>query len=163
MIVKVKLGSDKKWGFLEKYESYWYKDRGYVKALVGLSMNKTLSKPYVYRGGDFVGLDIIDNEVGVDRYVKAKKPFYSMLSGGFIVVLKSYIDLSSGKGIYIPDKSSYEVYVVNKILEGGNEVALKRVIDVPEAFRDIVEEPLRVLAESMGDREKFLKSRLNQV
>ena len=159
MLLKVKVDNNRTWGFLEKYEDYWHYGKGYVKALVGVKADRTLSTPYVYRGGEFISLDKIEEEMGIDRYIKAKKPFYSMIDGCFVVVLKAYVDFNND--IYIPEKSTYEVYVPNisNVTRDGT-IALKKVLDVPKEFRSIVEEPLRILGESRGDREKFLRSRL---
>ena len=159
MLVKVKADKNKNWGFLEQYDSYYYEGKGYVKALVGVKIDKTLTMPYVYRGEEFISLDLIDAEVGIDRYIKAKKPFYSMIEGCFIVVLKAVVDYT--KKEYIPEKSTFELYTPNlNSSDLKDRIPLKKVLDVPVEVRTLVEEPLRLLGESFGNREQFLRSRI---
>lgn len=160
MIIKAKCSKSNKWGFVEKYEVYSYNTKGYIKALVSVTVDGKLSPVYVFRGDEFISLDVIDKEVGIDRYLKAKKPFYSRLNSGFVVILKAEVDFA--ERVYIPEKSTFEVYTLNgnpSNLDKG--LPFKRILDVPKEFADIVKEPLRVLGESFGDREAFLRRRLN--
>lgn len=160
MLVKAKCSKTKEWGFVEKYESYRYNGKGYVKALTSVTNEGKLAPVYVYRGEEFISLPVIDEEVGVDRYLKAKKPFYSKLKEGFLVVLKAEVDFV--ERTFIPEKSTFEVYTLNGTpsnIEKG--LPFKKVLDVPKEFADVVEEPLRVLGESFGDREEFLRRRMN--
>ena len=156
MLVKVRRSKSNEWGFLEKYESYSYKGNGYVRALCSVNTNGELCPSYIFKGEEFVPLSKSDEGVSIERYIKAKKPFYSKVKNCFIVLLKAEVNFETGE--YFPEKSTFEVYVSN-----GNPLPtglpLKRVIDVPKQFYDIVEEPLRLLGESMGDRSKFLRGR----
>lgn len=159
MLLKARCSKNNEWGFLEKYDVYRYNDTGYVKALCSVTSDKILAPVYAFRGEEFIPLVDIDEEVGIDRYVKAKKPFYSKLKEGFVVVLKAEVNFRTKE--YLPEKSTYEVYTINgipgKVEEG---IHFKRVKEVPKEFADVVEEPLRLLGESMGDRVKFLRSRI---
>jgi len=160
MLVKAKCSRSKDWGFVEKFEVYRYDTRGYVKALTSVTSEGKLAPAYVFRGEEFISLQEIDEEVGIDRYIKAKKPFYSKLKEGFLVVLKAQIDFADR--VYIPEKSTFEVYTLNGTpnnIEKG--LPFKKVLDVPKEFADIVAEPLRILGESFGDREEFLRRRMN--
>lgn len=160
MLVKVRCSDNKEWGFLEKYDSYRYNDTGYVRAVTSVTVDKKLAPCYAFKGDKFIPLREIEETVGIGKYIKAKKPFYSKLNQGYLVVLKAEVDFRNK--VYFADKSTFEVYVLNGApsnIESG--VAFKRLLNVPKEFRDLVEEPLRVLGESFGDREKFLKERLD--
>lgn len=161
MIIKTKV-ENKEWGFLEKFWNYTRGSKRLVKSLTTVTKDGELGRSYVVRGGKFVPLEVIDKEVGIDRYIKAKKPFYSKLRGNFIVLLKVRVDILTGE--YYRDTSGYELYVVNgdtsNIVDG--ELPFKRVRNVPKEFDGLLEEPMRLLAESRGDREKFLRSRLRE-
>lgn len=160
MIVKARRSKGNEWGFLEKYETYQYYDKGHIKALTSVTVNGELAPVYAFRGEDFIPLKDIDEEVGISRYIKAKKPFYSKIREGFVVVLTAKVDFKNK--IYIPEESTYELYTLNgapgDISKG---LPFKKVLDVPKEFIDIVQEPLRQLGESFGDREAFLRSRLH--
>lgn len=160
MLVKTRCSKNKEWGFLEKYEKYQYGKTGYVKALTAVTMDKCLAPAYVFRGDDFVPLQVIDEEVGIDKYIKAKKPFYSKIKEGFVVVLKAEVDFVNK--IYYPEKSTYEVYTMNgNPVDVKSGLPFKKVLDLPKEFDNVVKEPLRLLGESFGDREKFLRGRIN--
>lgn len=159
MLIKARVDKNGEWGFLEKYEWYKYYNTGYVKALVGITLDRKLTKPFVYKGKEFVPLKEIDETVGLDKYIKAKKPFYSKVKDCFIVELKAAVNFETGE--YIPDKSSFEFYTPNGNPNKAEELPFKRVLEVPSEFRNFLEEPLRLLGESLGDREKFLRSRMN--
>lgn len=160
MILKAKCSKSKEWGFVEKYDVYRYNSKGYVKALTSVTMEGELAPVFAFKGEEFVPLGIIDTEVGIDRYLKAKKPFYAKLNKGFLVVLKANVDFANR--VYIPEESTFEVFTIN-----GNPgdlskgIPFKRVLDVPKEFAEIVKEPLRILGESFGDREVFLRGRIN--
>jgi len=159
MLVKVRSDKNNTWGFLERYETYQYRGIGYVKALVGVTVDKGLTPVWVFKGYEFISLETIDETVGINKYIKAKKPFYSRVSDCFIVELKAGVDFKNKK--YYPEKSTFELYMLNgKPVGDGKTLPFKKVLDVPQEFRSIVEEPLKLLGESLGDREKFLRSRL---
>lgn len=160
MLVKVRRDKNMEWGFLEKYSSYSYKGKGYVKALVGINIEKgCLSPVFVYKEEKFVPLSTIEETVGIDKYIKAKKPFYSKIKTGFIVELKASVNFVTKE--YYPNESSFEVYTVNGPLNTSTgQMPFKKVLDVPLQFRRVVEGPLRLLGESFGDRSEFLRSRL---
>lgn len=160
MIIKARKSKENEWGFLESYRSYDYDGKGYVEALTAVTMNGELAPVYAFRGERFVPLEVIEEEVGIARYIKAKKPFYSKIREGFVVVLNAKVDFNNK--VYLPDESTYEVYTLNGSPEDVSKgLPFKKVLDVPKEFIDIVQEPLRLLGESFGDREVFLRSRLH--
>lgn len=159
MIVKARKSKNNEWGLLEKYEAYRHFDKGYIKAITAVTVGKSLAPCYVYRGEEFIPISQIEDEVGLSKYIKAKKPFYFKAKEGFLVVLKARVDFRNK--VYIPEESTFEVYTVNGSPSNIDDgIPFKRVLDVPEEFKDVVKEPLRILGESFGDKEKFLKSRL---
>lgn len=160
MLIKARCSKNNEWGFLEKYEVYSYNSKGYVKALTSIKMEGKLSPSFVFKGDEFVPLSVIEEEVGIDRYLKAKKPFYAKLNQGFVVLLKAEVDFANR--VYFPEKSTFEVYTLNgKPTDLNKGLPFKKVLDVPKEFADIVEEPLRVLGESFGDRAEFLRRRID--
>jgi len=159
MLIKARVDKNGEWGFLEKYEWYKYYNTGHIKALVGITLDRKLTPAFVYKGKEFIPIEDIDNTVGLNKYIKAKKPFYSKVKDCFIVELKAAVDFTTGE--YIPEKSSFELYTPNGNANKAGELPFKRVLDVPAEFRNFVEDPLRLLGESLGDREKFLRSRMN--
>lgn len=159
MIVKMRKSEDGKWCMLEKFERSVYTNVGYVKALVMIDSEGNISKPYVYRNKEFIPLKQIDEEMGISKYIKAKKPFYSDIRSGHLVELKAVIDFSTGT--YLPDKSEYSVYVSDSIPKDVSKgVYFRKVLNVPKEFDKLVENPLKLLGESLGVRETFLRSRL---
>ena len=159
MIVKTRKDKHNEWGFLEKYQSYNHMGNGYIKALVGVTLDKKLTPVFVYKGSEFVPLEEIENTMGIEKYIKAKKPFYSKVKNCFVVELKAVVNFRTKE--YFPEKSTFDVYTVNEITGNIDEgLPFKRVMGVPNEFRAVVEEPLRLLGESFGDRNKFLRSRL---
>ena len=160
MLIKARCSKGKEWGFLEKFEVYSYNSKGYVKALTSVTVEGKLAPSYAYKGDEFVPISVIDEEIGVDRYIKAKKPFYAKLNSGFLVVLKAEVDFANR--IYFSDKSSFEVYTLNgNPSDLSKGLPFKRVLDVPNEFVDIVREPLRILGETFGDRAEFLRRRVD--
>lgn len=160
MIIKARRSKSNVWGFLEKFESYRHYDKGYVKALAAVTMEGKLTPVYVFRGGEFVPLKDIDGEMGLEKYIKAKKPFYSKVKEGYVVQLKARVDYVNR--VYIPEESTFEVYVINGAPSNLSDgLPFKKVLNVPKEFEQVVKEPLRLLGESFGDREVFLKSRLS--
>lgn len=160
MLVKARKDKNNSWGFLEEYKVYQYYETGYIKALTSVTVDKRLAPVYVFRGEEFVPLEVIDSEMGISKYIKAKKPFYSKVNEGFLVVLKAEVNFKTRK--YFPEKSTFELYSLNDgaSIDISKGLPFSPVLDIPREFRNVVEEPLRLLGESFGDREKFLRGRL---
>ena len=61
----------------------------------------------------------------------------------------------------MPEKSEYSVYVSDSIPKDVSKgVYFRKVLNVPKEFDKLVENPLKLLGESLGVRETFLRSRL---
>ena len=159
MLLKIKGSDEKEWGFTEKYEVYNYDGKGYIKALTSVSLDRELCPCFAFKGGRFISAGEIEDEVGIARYIKAKKPFYSKFSSGYVVELKAYVDFVNKEYI----RGTFEVFIPNnnpKATDVDGTLSFKRVLNVPEEFNLIVKEPLEVLANSFGNREVFIKSRI---
>lgn len=157
MNLKVKKSKTNEWGFVESYRVYEPVGRGYIEAIVGITADGKFTKPYIYRGEEFIPLEEVDKEVSVSKYIKAKKPFYSKLADCFVVKMRASVYIYDKK--YYKDSSSFEVYTFNELSSLGDTVSFKKVLNVPEAINVIMEGLLRELGESFGDREKFLRGR----
>ena len=163
MKLVIRKGNDKGWGFVEKYQTSGANKNLYVKVIVGISPEGKMVEPYAFRGKEFISLRQIEEEVGIDKYIVAKKPFYSLLSDGFIASITTCFNYETGE--IIDKKSTYTVYeseswVVTSDTEG--ELSLRSIIKVPEAV-DTIKEIQKTIAETRGNREEFFKERLKEV
>ena len=106
--MKIQLRSDKhnRLGFVEKYNHYFYEDRR-VTVLGLADVGGYFSEPYVLRGDEFIPASQIEEEMGLEKYLKAKKPFYSVIGTGNIVVLAKISMTLGDNKVYIPEKSTY--------------------------------------------------------
>ena len=161
MEVTIRRDKNKEWGFVESFQKYQALDKGNIKVITSVSPEGKFAKPYVFRGGEFVPLEIIDQEIGISKYLKAKKPFYSRLTDGFIVYIKAGVDYE--KKEFLPESTEVIVYkTFTKVLSSPNEgkLLLVRVLDVPDRFSEMLNGLAKKVSECYGDRESFLKDRL---
>lgn len=144
MILKLKEDFAHKWCVVEKFNTYVYQDILNVSHIFNI-----FSEPMIYKGGFFSGLSMLDQKVGTAGYIKAKKPFYSILDeNSCLVEIKIKYD-KSGNMINL------EVYLLKPLSTNGNELYVQRVKSnfiLPGEFKNI-------LIESKGDREIFLNKR----
>ena len=112
MIVKARKSKNNEWGLLEKYEAYRHFDKGYIKATTAVTVEKALAPCYAYRGEEFIPISQIDDEVGLDKYIKAKKPFYFKAKEGILEI---------DPDAFITITDSYQVY-------GGNTHKKKKEV-----------------------------------
>lgn len=159
MILKLKKSLDGKYGYVEKYKSYRYNSEGYIEVLCSITIDGDFSPLYAFKGEKFVPLKEIEETVGIDKYLKAKKPIYSLINEGFVVSLRVPVDY---KNEIVKEGYSYNVYVVNDISSNitNGEIALKSVLNVPETFKNILNNPIKVIGGTFGDRLAFLRSRI---
>lgn len=161
MKLVIRKGNNKGWGFVEKFQTSGANKNLYVKVIVGISPNGKMVEPYAFRGKEFISLRQIDDEVGIDKYIIAKKPFYSLLNDGFVASITTCFNYETGE--IVESKSTYTVYeaegwVVTSDTEG--ELSLRNIIKVPEAVNNIIKEIQKTITKTRGDREKFFKERL---
>lgn len=166
--MKIQLRSDKhnRLGFVEKYNHYFYEDRRVT--VFGLAdVGGYFSEPYVLRGDEFIPASQIEEEMGLEKYLKAKKPFYSVIGTGNIVVLAKISMTLGDNKVYIPEKSTYGLYFLDKNSlkctgSGEWEANLKKV----SATNEQIEAWLQNLGESFvkcgNDRGLFLRSRFSK-
>lgn len=162
MELKVRESKTNEWGFVEGFKKWNYLNKGYIEAVVGVTVSGSFTVPYVYRKDEFLPASVIDKEIGIDKYIKAKKPFYSLLSDGFVVKIRAGMDFITGE--LIENGSSFEVYTVNtRIGRKGDKVPMMRVREVPDNIVTLMNDKLiPELAKCGGDREIFLRLRMQK-
>lgn len=162
MKTTVRLGEGNIWGFVEEFKTYRYGDTGSITVKVGVGGDGKFVKPYILRKGVFIPMSEIEKEgdCGVSAYMKAKKPIYSLLSDGFIINLKCYLDYT--KGTLIPEKSHFDVYSVKgmtPVTAVEAKLTTIRLMEIPDALNELALELMGKVVEIGIDREKFLRSR----
>lgn len=163
MNLNIRKGESGEWGFVESFENYRYNDKGTVTVLLVVTHEGKLSTPYVFRGGDFIPASVIHEEMGIEKYLKAKKPFYSRLSDGFIVKLKAGTDFLSGE--HVPENTSYEVYQISKTVAvsvNQGRLTVRKLLEIPDKVKDLMTELAVEVAKCKGNRETFLLSRITE-
>ena len=155
-------------GFVETFKPYVYNNGViHIKALA--NVDGYLPEPMVSRGGVFVPASQIDEEMGIAKYIKAKKPFYSILGTGDIVAdLKVAYDLKTK--LYIPAKSDLKLYgfVKNSLVYDSDSksdlwtVQLRRFTTSSEKLDEWLSSIANTIAQMGNDREAFLKSRFGK-
>lgn len=162
MKVKVRQDNNNVWGFVEQYSAYSYGRKGYVELVTGINPDGDMVVPYVMRNGLFVPLEVVDKEIGVERYIKAKKPFYCRLQDGFIARVRVGLDCDTYA--MVPDKSIFEVYTVDKrhLMDtvNGGELSLVRVSELNDSVNNLLVGTAKTILQYRGSREELLKSRM---
>lgn len=161
MDVTIRKDKNDVWGFVESFTKYETIDTGNIKVVVGINPKGKLAVPYVYREEEFIPLQQIDDEMGISKYIKAKKPFYCKLSEGFIAFIKAGVNYTEKK--FLPETTDFIIYTVaGKDLEAPNKgtLHLKRVLDVPENLKELMMDLAKQVSECYGDREAFLRNRM---
>lgn len=159
MLVKVRKGENTGWGMVETFQVYRYGNHGTVTVTGIVGRDGKLAESYVYRGDEFIPASQIDEEMGVEKYIKAKKPFYMRLSDGFPVRVRASIDYVTGECIM--DKSSCEIFQVSgrdTSLNYGS-VKMTRVLNLPESIGALTENLIKEVANCKGNRVTYIKSR----
>lgn len=160
MDIRVKQNKKGDWGFVESFKVWNYMNEGYIEAVVGVAPEGKYTEPYVYRAGEFVRASVIEEEMGVAKYIKAKKPFYSLIRGSFIVKIRVRVSFREKK--YYEDKSEFTVFYPIKAGDDARSVKLKRMLEVPENIPSLLSGLMKELAETFGDREAFIKGRMGE-
>lgn len=160
MELKVRNSKDNEWGFVEGFKVWRWDNKGYVEATVGVTVDGNFTKPYVRRGGDFIPLSEIEETIGIDKYIKAKKPFYSLLKDCFVVKVRVGMNFITGETD--EERSSFEVYTANtRKPHTEDTLPMMKIREVPDKVTELMQVKLMpLLGECGGDREKFLRSRL---
>lgn len=160
MEVTIRKSKNNEWGYVEYFSTYQTIDTGNIKVVASVTAEGKLSTPYVLRGEEFVPVEQIQEEMGIDKYIKAKKPFYSKLSDGFIVFIKAGVNYT--EKAFLKDKTSFVIYkAAGKEMTSASEgtVQLTRILDIPDNLKDLMYELAEKVSKCNGDREEFLRSR----
>ena len=162
MKVKVRMSTKDlfiKWGLVEKFGFYKYKNEGYIESLACVTVEGRFVKPRIMKGEKF----LVPTEVDIDNYIKAKKPFYSILDEGFIMNLKAGINYDTGE--FLEDKSTAMVYkIISEKPQGTSGYAIATpVSEVPEVVIEMAKGLMKELVEAGEDRKAFLMKRLGLV
>lgn len=159
MLVKVRKGDTTGWGMVETFQVYRYGNHGTVTITGLVGADGKLTESYVFRGGEFIPASQIDEEMGIEKYIKAKKPFYMKLSEGFPVRVKASIDYTTGECVI--DKSSCEVFQVSgrEMSLNYGSVKLTRLLNIPDKMNVLMENVIKEVANCKGNRVAYIKSR----
>lgn len=162
MEMTIRRGEGNTWGFVEVFKSYRFGDTGNIKVTLGVGADGKFTSPYILRGGKFIPLKEIENEgeVGLKAYMKAKKPIYSLLSDGFIITLKCYLDYTTGE--FIEEKSGYDIYSVLKttpINASEAKLSTVRLLEIPDHLNELAINLMKQVVDTGIDREAFLRKR----
>lgn len=161
MELTIRKSEDNKWGFVESFSVYKYNNKGVITVTLGVTPEGRIAPAYVMRGNKFISVDEIDREMGVEKYIKAKKPFYTLLSDGYVAEVKAGYDLMSGE--FVKDKSSYSIYqATNRSKVGISEgnLYLKQIHETSDMLESLMFKIARQVSLCRGDRRSYLLSRL---
>lgn len=157
--------STDKWGFVEQFKPYKWNESGFIDVVTAVSHNKEtdsffFSTPYVLRGGEFIPVKTIDEEMGIEKYIKAKKPFYSLVEDGFVVHLKARVNYETGECDL--SKSIVEALVSYTEETEGDEgfLLVKKIVNMNDDLRELLEALAIKIAKCKGNKEEFLRSRI---
>lgn len=163
MRLNLKSSDDGKFGFVETYKPYSYSS-GAVSMRVLANAGGYIPEPYVFRKGLFVPAKEIEEEMGIEKYLKAKKPFYSMLGTGNVIVdMRVAYEFKTCR--YLEESSHFKLFGIVKdtlIQDENNEWSVElRQFTARNSEIDEWLKGLAIKIASMGsDREKFLLSRI---
>lgn len=161
MDVVIRKSMDNVWCFVEEFSVYRYIDKGSITVTVVVSPEGKLATPYIYRGEKFIPLSVIEEEMGIEKYINAKKPFYSNLADGFIAKIKVGLNFVTGE--FLPEKSVYTIYSIGKTFDmkpSQGKLQLIRVLNIPEQVHELMLNLSKEIASCGGDRAKYLRSRM---
>lgn len=162
MIVKLKCDDKGNFGFTEKFKYYAF-NNATLSIMAIANAGSYFSEPYILRGGNFEPAKVIEEEMGIEKYIKAKKPFYSVLGTGNIILdIKVAYDFRTGE--YLKEKSTFKKYgVVKDSLKydekEGWSVQLKLLTSGNNMLSAWLDKIAEEISKMGNDREKFLKSR----
>lgn len=170
MQLRLRVDQDGQLGFVETHKIYRYGENGSISIKISLDIDgvNSLGKPivpYVYRGGSFIPLSQIEKEMGIDKYLKAKKPFYSLIYNGsksYILVLSAKIYINADTGDYDPEKSSFKIYKLNSVQptsDGGAVGKYSEISNYTDEYKQWFANFAKMFAKCKYDRGAFLRMR----
>lgn len=161
MELTVRKSKNNEWGVVEQFSSYWYDGKGSVTITGCVTPEGKLSPPYALKGEEFVPLSVIEGSVGIERYLKAKKPIYSKLSDGFLVKIKAGLNYSTGE--YLPEKSVAQAYKIvgrEVVSTTACKIIAEPIVAVTDELSELFTNVSRGIVMCNGERVDYLKSRL---
>jgi hypothetical protein len=162
MFIKLKADDDGNFAFVEKYKPYRYTE-GAIKLFMLVDAGVGMTEPVVFRGNKFIPIREIEKEMGIDKYIKAKKPFYSQLgNGNLIVSMNIAFDLQTYE--LVEEKSHYQAYTVVRdslrFTKEGWSVNARMLRSSSLVLDDWFKGLAKEIAKTGFDRESFLKLRM---
>ena len=147
------------WGVIENFKSWRYKGKGYVEVLAGVDVNTgKFVMPYVYKGHEFISADKIHNEVGIDRYVAAKKPFFTVIDNAIFMNIRVSVNYMTNT-IDI-ESAEFKAYIPELVVSETAIVCKK--VQIPAVVEGNRENLISMVGNSFGDRTKFMVNRLQE-
>lgn len=165
MRLKLRCSDGGKFGFVETFLPYNY-ILGAVRVVALVKVGQGLAEPYIYRKGVFEPASVIDEEMGIEKYIKAKKPFYSVLGTGNAIIEArvayereggTLVEKSSHYSLYIPVKGSMEIMGNN-----AYSVVANRLSNITPEIDSWALNLMKDIAKTQQNRAEFLKARFNQ-
>ena len=167
--LKVRESTDGTFGFVEEYKQYEHYDTGYVEVTGCVGKGGILAPPYIYRNQNFVAASELEKEMDIAKYIKARKPFYTLLLPSSLLMKARMFYKDNGMTI-VPEKSLFEVYKSSpiQVSEGEGFKTFHFIQESSQAgmlkgkeaqlnyIRDI---NFKLLQETLGNRKEFLKRR----
>lgn len=145
------------WGVVEKHDIYTYTNATTVTHIYRLG-----TAPVVHRGQRFLSLQVIEEEMGIDKYLRAKKTFYSVIDNrendGPLVEVK--VRYSYGDNYELIDPEIKSISFLDILYTEGDSAIVKKVpLDSTKIFNKFHKD-LEILLKSKASRKDFLLSRL---
>ena len=154
-------------GVVEKFKVYdYYGYEGSISALCGYDVLEdntlSLSEPYALRRGLFVPLKEVADEMGLERYLRAKRPIYTILKNRPFFAAKICKNFKTGE--YLEAKSLHNVLSITSdgikmINDSSGTVSFTMLQNEPKEFFERTEEIMRKVA-SCKSRAEFLEMRM---
>ena len=166
MQLTLRKDKDGRAGMVELFRIYKYIEDGSVSLRCAVKVNSDMSlslqEPSVLRQNEFIPLAQIDEEMGIAKYIRAKKPFYSLLDNRtFVMYAKVAFTLENL--VYLPEKSHFRLMYPRRTTDtpDGNLIAfLTEVGSYSPASIEWFSQFAQQFAKYNFDREKFFRSRL---
>lgn len=166
MQLQLKKDKNDRWGFVDIFKVYGYttsqnvtRKRIDLKSII--TPEGILSEPYVFRSGEFIKASTIDKEMGIGKYIKAKKPIYNLLTDGFLAFTSVMLVYKQGIWTLSPELSSFNIYKITDLKTSINEATatITMVNDLPEQMELVKSNIYNVISNTIDNRELFLKAR----
>lgn len=146
------------WGLIEDYGYYWY--GGEWQTTLCIAAGGVPVEPHLLIGGDFVPVSERLEAISIERYLKAKKPVFSLLGKGLIVKLTC--PAKKGGGVE-EGSGSFSLWLPKDVKTEEGILVCERAKEVPELVTSSMEGVLADFKRTAGDRAGWLTSRVREV